>query len=52
MGKDGNIPLKNELVVMKNRLVEEMSKQKAKEKGDVSTLIRNHLKNGDFQSAI
>jgi len=28
MGKDGNIPLKNQLVVMKNRLVKELSKQK------------------------
>jgi hypothetical protein len=52
MGKEGNIPLKNELVVMKNRLVKELSKQKGNEKGDISTLIRNHLKNGDFQSAI
>jgi hypothetical protein len=28
MGKSGNIPLKNNLVVMKNRLVKELSKQK------------------------
>jgi hypothetical protein len=28
MGKTGNIPLKNNLVVMKNRLVKELSKQK------------------------
>jgi hypothetical protein len=28
MGKTGNIPLKNDLVVMKNRLVKELSKQK------------------------
>jgi len=27
MGKDGNIPLKNQLVVMKNRLVKELSKK-------------------------
>jgi len=26
MGKEGNIPLKNQLVVMKNRLVKELSK--------------------------
>jgi len=28
MGKTGNIPLKNDLVIMKNRLVKELSKQK------------------------
>lgn len=28
MGKDGNIPLKNNLVVMKNRLINELAKQK------------------------
>lgn len=27
MGKEGNIPLKNQLVVMKNRLVNELSKK-------------------------
>ena len=32
MGKDGNIPLKNELVLMKTRLVKELSKQKGKGK--------------------
>lgn len=34
MGKSGNIPLKNQLVVMKNRLVKELSKQAAKDKND------------------
>jgi len=29
MGKSGNIPLKNQLVVMKNRLVKELSKKSA-----------------------
>lgn len=28
MGKEGNIPLKNQLVVMKNRLIKELSRQK------------------------
>ena len=32
MGKDGNIPLKNNLVVMKNRLIKELAKQKEGEK--------------------
>jgi hypothetical protein len=27
MGKDGNIPLKNNLVVMKNRLINEFAKK-------------------------
>lgn len=32
MGKTGNIPLKNDLVLMKNRLVKELSKLKGGEK--------------------
>lgn len=32
MGKSGNIPLKNQLVVMKNRLVKELSKNMSKDK--------------------
>jgi hypothetical protein len=28
MGKDGNIPLKNDLVILKNRLIKELAKQK------------------------
>lgn len=44
MGKSGNIPLKNQLVVMKNRLVKELSKRSTKEeKKDISTIIREHL---------
>ena len=31
MGKESNIPLKNQLVVMKNRLVKELSKNMTKE---------------------
>ena len=31
MGQEGNIPLKNQLVVMKNRLVKELSKNMTKE---------------------
>jgi hypothetical protein len=40
MGKDGNIPLKNQLVVMKNRLVKELSKNMGKEL-DYSVGMRN-----------
>lgn len=36
MGKEGNIPLKNQLVLMKNRLVKELSKQKSHGK-DINT---------------
>ena len=44
MGKSGNIPLKNQLVVMKNRLVKELSKRSTKEeKKYISTIIREHL---------
>lgn len=42
MGKDGNIPLKNQLVVMKKRLVHELSKKKGGE-FDVNVEIRTHL---------
>lgn len=31
MGKDGNIPLKNQLVTMKNRMVKELSKKMTNE---------------------
>jgi hypothetical protein len=31
MGKSGNIPLKNQLVVMKNRMVKEMANKKSKD---------------------
>ena len=39
MGKEGNIPLKNQLVIMKNRLVKELSKQKSGGK-DTNTEFR------------
>lgn len=50
MGKDGNIPLKNQLVVMKNRLVKELSKRKGK--ADINEVMRTSLEKGDFQAAI
>jgi hypothetical protein len=50
MGKSGNIPLKNQLVTMKNRLVKELSKKMGKK--DTSLQLREHLENKDFESAI
>ena len=52
MGKDGNIPLKNNLVVMKNRLIQEFTKQKAGDKKELSVIIREFLQNDDFKSAM
>lgn len=53
MGKEGNIPLKNQLVVMKNRLVKELSKQKAKTgEVDINVEMRAHLEKGDFEGAM
>ena len=40
MGKDGNIPLKNNLVVMKNRLINEFAKKKGGDKKELSVVIR------------
>lgn len=51
MGKDGNIPLKNQIVMMKNRLVKEISK-KMNGGIDYSEQIRHHLEEKDFNSAI
>lgn len=50
MGKDGNIPLKNQLVVMKKRLVQELSKKKGGE-FDVNVEIRTHLEKGNLEGA-
>ena len=36
MGKEGNIPLKNDLVIMKNRLIKQLSKLKGGEKKELS----------------
>ena len=41
MGKDGNLPLKNQLVSMKTRLVKELSKKLGK--GDFSSKLRSKL---------
>ena len=51
MGKDGNIPLKNQLVMMKNRLVKELSKQKSGE-NDVNKIMRGCLEEGNLEGAL
>ncbi len=43
MGKSGNIPLKNQLVTMKNRVVKELSKSMSKQGIDYSAEMRLHL---------
>ena len=50
MGKDGNIPLKNQLVLMKRRLAQELSKKSAKK--DTNIVLREHLENGRLEEAI
>lgn len=42
MGKDGNLPLKNQLVALKTRLVKELSKKLGKQ-GDYSSKVRSLL---------
>lgn len=51
MGKTGNIPLKNQLVTMKTRLVKQLSKTMAKEM-DYSADIRHCLQKENFRDAI
>lgn len=51
MGKEGNIPLKNQLVTMKNRLVKQLSKSMTKET-NYGQQIRASLENKDFNTAI
>jgi hypothetical protein len=50
MGKDGNPELKNQLVVMKNRLIKELSKKLGKK--DYSQKVRDELKAQNFDGAI
>jgi hypothetical protein len=52
MGKDGNIPLKNDLVVMKNRLIKEFAQKKGGEKKELSDVVREFLLKDDFNSAM
>jgi hypothetical protein len=47
MGKAGNIPLKNQFVSIKKRLIKELSKSLAKE-FDYSDEMRVNLEKGNF----
>lgn len=51
MGKEGNIPLKNQLVTMKNRMVKELS-QKMTKGNDYGGDMRDYLEKGNFEGAI
>jgi hypothetical protein len=47
MGKESNIPLKNQLVIMKNRMVQELSK-KMSNKVDYGMEMRAYLEKNSF----
>ena len=51
MGKEGNIPLKNQLVSMKTRLVKELSKKMTKEV-NFGQEMREYLEKDNFEAAI
>ena len=51
MGKSGNIPLKNQLVAMKTRLVKQLSKNMSKD-SDYSADMRAHLAEKDVDGAL
>lgn len=51
MGKAGNIPLKDQLVKMKTRMVKELSKKMAKVE-DYSMTIRERLEGGYLKGAL
>lgn len=51
MGKEGNIPLKNQIVLMKNRLVKELSKKMAGDH-DYGEVVRAFLEGKDFEGAM
>jgi len=51
MGKDGNLPLKNQLVLLKSRLVKELSKNLGK-KGDYSSRVRDLLLSKNVEGAL
>jgi hypothetical protein len=51
MGREANLPLKNQLVALKTRLVKELSKKMGKEQ-DYSSLVREKLLAQDFDGAI
>ncbi len=47
MGKEGNIPLKNQIVVMKNRLVKELSKSMNNDEDSSGEALRIALEEHD-----
>lgn len=51
MGKDGNLPLKNQLVALKIRLVKELSKKLGKNE-DFSSKVRNFLEAQDINGGL
>ena len=50
MGKDGNLPLKNQLVAMKTKLIKELSKKLGK--GDFNSKIRAMLESQDLEGSL
>ena len=51
MGKEANLPLKNQLVTLKNRLVKELSRTLSKQ-GDYSSKVRSLLQAKDVEAAL
>lgn len=51
MGRDSNLPLKNQLVTMKTKLVKELSKKLGKQ-GDYSSKVRDLLKSNNIEGAL
>lgn len=50
MGKDGNLPLKNQLVAMKTKLIKELSKKLGKK--DFSVQLRTKLEDQDLKGSL
>ena len=50
MGKDANLPLKNQLVAMKTKLIKELSKKLGK--GDFNDKIRDMLEAQDLKGSL
>lgn len=50
MGKDGNLPLKNQLVAMKTKLIKELSKKLGKK--DFSVQLRTKLEDQDLNGSL
>lgn len=50
MGKDGNLPLKNQLVAMKTKLIKELSKKLGKK--DFNVQLRTKLEDQDLKGSL